>query len=262
MQLTYPLQDSVSIPQSDAERSTQFQPLVETTIQARAKTTSAVRPEVDQVVAYLSPFLVLTAISQASGLFAGSIDWFYPLGIAAVVVTLWICRSAFRILTSNFDTVQRVLSLFTWEPMVLGLVAFGLWAWLTRTAPNPAWVSALQEAPEYGGAWLAVRVAGFALAVPVAVELAFRGYLPRRIMSADVDSIAPGTFGWVSFIASSVWFGALQGPYWFVGTLQGMAYALALYKRGRVTDAILAHAVTNVALLVYAFNTGHWAAIL
>lgn len=262
MQLTYPLQDSVAIPQPDADRLPQFQPSGETGARARTGVTPASAPAVDQVIAYLSPFLVLTAISQSSALFAGAIDWFYPLGIAAVVVTLWICRSAYRILTPAFRASQNLTSLFTWEPIALGLVASALWALMTRSTPNPAWVAALQEGPRYGDIWLTVRLAGFALAVPIAVELAFRGYLPRRIMSADVDAIAPGTFGWVSFIGSSLWFGAIQGPYWIVGTLQGTIYAMALYRRGRVTDAIFAHIVTNTALVVYAFATNHWAAIL
>lgn len=261
MQLTYPLPDSVSIPSEDADREPQFQASADAPAQVRTSAATD-KPVVDQVVAYLAPFLVLTAISQTTAVFAGSIDWLYPVAVAAVLATLWICRSAYRILRSDVGTTRGVLAVFTWEPLVLGLAVSAAWVWSTSALPNPAWVLALKEGPHYGNAWLAVRLAGFTLAVPVAVELAFRGYLPRRIMSDDVDSVATGTFGWTSFVVSSVWFGALQGPHWFVGTLQGMAYAVVLYRRGRVTDAIFAHIVTNVALLLYAFNTGHWSAIL
>lgn len=262
VQLTYPLEESASPRQPEVERVPPFESSLEAgASRARMSVKAAAKPAVDQVIAYLAPFLVLTAISQTSGLLTGA-DWFYPIGILAVLVTLWICRSAYRILRLTSDSSRSVRSLLTWEPLAVGLVVFALWAWLTRAIPNPAWVAALQQGPSYGDPWLAIRVSGFALVVPVAVELAFRGYLTRRIISADVDAVAPGTFGWVSFIASSVWFGSLQGPYWFVGTLQGMAYALALYRRGRVTDAILAHMVTNAALVVYAVNTGRWAAIL
>lgn len=259
MQLTYPLSDKVAIPPQDGERATQFQPAAEVAAQAP---TGAVAPRaVDQVIGYLSPFLVLTAITQAAGIFAGPIDWFYPLAVVAVLLTLWICRSAYRILDSDVSTTRGVFAVVAWEPLVSGLAVAAAWVWSTRMMPNPTWVAALQVAPAYGDAWLAFRLAGFAFAVPVAGELAFRGYLPRRLMSEDVDAVAAGTFGWMSFLASSIWFGALQGPHWFVGTLQGMAYAAVLYRRGRVTDAILAHIITNLALVAYAFSTGHWSAI-
>ena len=262
MQLTYPLHDPVSISPADAERLHQFRPATN----ADRRTRTEVRPPTDQVVAYLAPFLVLTAITQTTGLFAGAIDWLYPLRVAGVAVTLWICRSAYRSPSKSLDAPQtralRTNRSVAWEPLVLGLAVFATWAWVTRNLPNPVWVAALQETPRYSDAWLIVRLAGFALAVPIAEELAFRGYLPRRSMAGDIETVAPGTFGWVAFIASSLWFGALHGHFWVIGTLQGMAYALALYRRGRVTDAIFAHIVTNVALISYALSTGHWAAVL
>lgn len=262
MQLTYPLGDTVTIPAQEADGTSQFQLSTDTPAQARTSVAVTAKPAADQVIGYLSPFLVLTALSQTTAVFAGPIDWLYPLAVLGVLTTLWMCRSAYRILDSNVGTTRGVFAVVAWEPLVLGLAVAAAWVWSTQMMPNPAWVAALQAGPKYGDAWLAIRLVGFALAVPIAVELAFRGYLPRRLMSDDVDAVASGTFGWMSFLASSVWFGALQGPHWLIGTLQGMAYAAALYRRGRVTDAILAHIVTNVALVAYAFNTGHWSAIL
>ena len=42
------------------------------------------------------------------------------------------------------------------------------------------------------------------------------------------------------------------------GTACGMLYALALRSRGRLFDAILAHAVTNGTLAVVAATTGRY----
>jgi len=52
-------------------------------------------------------------------------------------------------------------------------------------------------------------------------------------------------------------FGALHGR-WLGGTLAGMAYALALYRRGEVVDAIVAHATTNALIAGFVLATGSW----
>ena len=38
-----------------------------------------------------------------------------------------------------------------------------------------------------------------------------------------------------------------------------MIYAAAQYRRGRISDAIVAHAVTNALLAAYVVILGHWA---
>jgi len=46
--------------------------------------------------------------------------------------------------------------------------------------------------------------------VPIAEELAFRGYLIRKLVSADFEKVALGHFTWVSFLGSSILFGSLH----------------------------------------------------
>ena len=41
-------------------------------------------------------------------------------------------------------------------------------------------------------------------------------------------------------------------------TLAGMAYALVLYRRGRVSDCILAHATTNALIAASVVLLGDW----
>ncbi|MFY9975006.1 MAG: CPBP family glutamic-type intramembrane protease, partial [Chromatiaceae bacterium] len=64
-----------------------------------------------------------------------------------------------------------------------------------------------------------------------------------------------------SFIVSSLLFGLLH-QHLLAGALAGAAFALALYRRGRVGDAILAHVSSNalIALAVLVGNLwGFWA---
>ena len=104
--------------------------------------------------------------------------------------------------------------------------------------------------------WLIFRVFGSVITVPIAEELAFRGYVLRRLISADFDRISP-RFTWLSFLLSSFLFGALHGR-WLAGTIAGMFYAWAMYRRGKVADAIMAHAITNALIAVEVLLFGNW----
>jgi CAAX prenyl protease-like protein len=105
--------------------------------------------------------------------------------------------------------------------------------------------------------WLVARVVGSVVVVPVAEELAFRGYLLRRLIDADFTAVSPKHFTTASFLISSIVFGALHGR-WLAGILAGMVYAGAQYRRGEIADAIVAHTVTNALLAAYVVIFGHW----
>jgi CAAX prenyl protease-like protein len=61
----------------------------------------------------------------------------------------------------------------------------------------------------------------------------------------------------VSFLVSSVLFGALHGR-WLAGTVAGMFYAWAMYRRGRLADAVVAHATTNALIAADVLILGYW----
>jgi membrane protease YdiL (CAAX protease family) len=42
------------------------------------------------------------------------------------------------------------------------------------------------------------------------------------------------------------------------GTFAGLAYALAVYRRGRLADAIAAHATTNALLAAWVVGYQRW----
>jgi CAAX prenyl protease-like protein len=98
---------------------------------------------------------------------------------------------------------------------------------------------------------------GSVVTVPLAEELAFRGYLTRRLIAADFEDVPLGRFTWLSLLVSLALFGALHGR-WLAGTLAGMLYAIALYRRGELADAVVAHATTNGLLTAYVLATGSW----
>jgi exosortase E/protease (VPEID-CTERM system) len=192
--------------------------------------------------------MMLTRVATHDGF-----DGLYPARILAALLVLAWYRRAYAGLGWGWS----------WEAVGLGGVVFGLWMALEPMSPSPT--------PRFAGSasdptwlppgllagWLVFRALGSIVAVPLAEELAFRGYLTRRLIAADVADVPLGRFTWPSFLVSSLVFG-LMHTRWLAGTLAGMAYALALYRRGRLGDAVFAHATTNALIAAYVLATGSW----
>jgi exosortase E/protease (VPEID-CTERM system) len=212
--------------------------------------------EEDPTAAYLAPLMALLAIILVTRTFSSGsgFDWFYPvrvLGTAAAVWYFWRGRLTRRELTG----------IWSGGAVAIGAAVFVVWLgleWaLGFTVEPPAIPKALVEMPTgLAAGWLIFRVLGSIITVPLAEELAFRGYVLRRLVSPDFDKI-PLRFTWLSFLLSSILFGALHGR-WLAGTVAGMFYAWAMYRRGRVGDAILAHAVTNALIAAGVLILGNW----
>ena len=201
--------------------------------------------------AYLLPLLFLIATGLVSGLFSTDFDYLYPLRVITPLIPLWLFRSYYKDLRWSWS----------WTPILLGFVVFALWVAL-EPPTNPETVDVIPNAlAEMPGAlaafWLIARVLGSVVVVPVAEELAFRGYLLRRLIDADFTAVSPKMFTITSFLVSSVAFGLLHER-WLVGILAGMIFAMAQYRRGSIADAIAAHAVSNALLAVYVLCFGHW----
>jgi CAAX prenyl protease-like protein len=117
----------------------------------------------------------------------------------------------------------------------------------------------LAELPYWAAViWIFFRVAGSVIAVPLAEELAFRGYLIRKLIDRDFENIPLNRFTWLSFLLSSVLFGLLHDR-WLAGIIAGMLFALALYRRGQLGDAVVAHVTANALIAAYVLVYSKWA---
>jgi CAAX prenyl protease-like protein len=121
---------------------------------------------------------------------------------------------------------------------------------LPAAAPEPS--------PAPSGLALAAQLIGYLLVAPLAEELAFRGYLLRRLQAVDFLQVKREQITWVAVAVSSVLFGALHGGRFLAGTAAGVLFALAFCRRCRVGDSVLAHAVANGLLAAYALASGNW----
>lgn len=201
--------------------------------------------------AYLLPFPAILAAAMIAGAASGGFEWLYPLRVVAAAAALWYFRDRYRTLDWRVG----------WPAVALGAVVFAIWIGLEPLAGSArvGEPSALAQAPHTARiAWLAFRLVGAVITVPIAEELAFRGFLLRRLASADFESVAWRTFSWAPFLISSIAFGLLHGERWLAGIIAGMIYAFAMIRRGRIGEAAAAHAVTNALLAAYVLLTGNW----
>ena len=209
----------------------------------------AVEKAVSRESVYLTPLLAIVFTAMVTGAFqAGGLDYLYPLRLVAVAIPLWYYRREYAALRWTFS----------WQSIAIGVLVFAIW--IVRMPVGNSSTQA-DEAAGMGGVlmalWMAARVIGSSLTVPIAEELAFRGFLTRRLISADFDALRPGAFTWISFLVSSSVFGLLHDR-WIEGTIAGLLYAIAYYRRGSIGDAAIAHATTNGMLSVEALITGDW----
>jgi CAAX prenyl protease-like protein len=124
---------------------------------------------------------------------------------------------------------------------------------LTGVAEGLARLSSGQRA-----AWIVTRTVAAVLTVPLAEELAFRGYIARRIMSADVESVSFHSLSLVAVLVSSLAFGILHGRMWLAGILAGVVFAVVAKLRGRLGEAVAAHATANLLIALWVIARGDY----
>ncbi|MGE0709221.1 MAG: exosortase E/protease, VPEID-CTERM system [Planctomycetota bacterium] len=217
-------------------------------------------PEVETwnpTAAYLSPLMALIAVALCTGLFVGEgVDPLYALRLVAAAAALWVFRAPI------LGTLGDLRPLWSWEACGVGALVFAVWMapeLLHPLGPRdvyPQGLSSLSAGGEVG--WLLLRALGLVVVVPVVEELAFRGFLLRWLSDREDFTRVPfGAFSWPALLLSSLAFGALHEK-WVAGILAGLAYGLVLRRRGRLGDAVLAHAVTNALLGLTVLWTCRW----
>jgi exosortase E/protease (VPEID-CTERM system) len=202
---------------------------------------------------YLVPLMALIATAMVTKAFTGGFDSFYPARVIASGLCLWIYRKHYVELRSSVS----------WQSVGMGVIVFLIWMVPELMADHGGTATStgvIESGQPHGArwiAWLAFRVLGSVVAVPLVEELAFRGYLTRRLIRPDYWSLPVGSFSWASFLISSALFGIMHSR-WIEGTISGMFFALALYRRRNLLDAVVAHATVNALIAAYVLSSGNW----
>ena len=202
---------------------------------------------------YLGPFLAITAASLVSQAVSGSFEWLYPLRLLAALVVLWHFRAEY----ARMDWRCGPLGLFV--GVIIGLVWLGIhFASHGLTAAGDLTSGLARLSAPTRVLWITLRVLAAVITVPVAEELTFRGFLARRVLSADVESISLSRLSALSIAISSLAFGWMHGQMWIMGTMTGIAFALLAKRRGRLGEAVGAHMAANLVLAIVALGTGNY----
>ncbi len=201
-------------------------------------------------VPYVLPFVAFLLLTELAGWIPNSLLWVYPLKtVVAGALLLWFRKAYSEI---KFD--------FSWLAIIVGILVLVLWIPLyggSFLMSEPEIVNPHELAGALALPWIATRLLGSALVVPVIEELFWRSFLLRYLINPDFRQVSLGTFTMSSLTISVVIFG-VEHNQWFAGMVAGLLYTLLLYRTKSLSSCIVSHAVTNFFLGVYVLTTQQW----
>lgn len=202
---------------------------------------------------YAGPTALFLIVSYFESVFPKWYPWIYALKVAIVALSLVVFRSTLR----DIQPDARVVL----PGVLVGLLIFAIWIPIdkltaslhlpvgSRAAYNP--FTAISN-PSSRMVFIAVRLLGLSILIPIVEELFWRSFLLRFLSLPDGDfRRAPmGVFTWVAFWIVAVVF-ALAHPEWLSALICAIAYGLLLKQTRSLFATVVAHATTNLALGIY-----------
>ncbi len=180
----------------------------------------------------------------------------YPVKILAVTALLVFYRKTYNELRPDQLKASHII-----PALSIGAIVFILWInmdWDFATLGTPdAYDPGILPGKAWYYAFIAVRLTGAALVVPVFEEIFWRSFVLRYIISQNFTAVKIGTFTWTSFIISSLLFGS-EHNLWLAGITAGVFYNLLLYRTRSIPACVIAHGVTNLLLGIYVIRTESW----
>ncbi|HMH88312.1 MAG TPA: exosortase E/protease, VPEID-CTERM system [Steroidobacteraceae bacterium] len=204
----------------------------------------------DATAAYLMPLLAILAAGMITHAASGGFDFLYPLRIVCAAAALWAYRRSYG--NMNWG--------FSWRGVLTGVAIFGVWSACAHVVTSPAAMpdDLARLSGSARAAWIGCRAAAAIITVPIAEELAYRGFLMRRIGSAEFDSVALQSVRWPAIAISAVVFGLMHGSLWLPGIVAGIAYGAVAVKTGKLGESVAAHATTNTLVAIQVLLFDQW----
>lgn len=220
------------------------------------------------------PFVLFLLIGMAQGhFFSGSEYWIYAVKTVLVGALLWYWRRLLVEMRWAFSAsgiaIGIVIALL-WVGLnhhvpTLNDIWYTLRRWVTgqippSVTPDPVWnpVSFFKGQPFLGWGFVAVRVLGRSLVVPAMEEVFYRSFFYRYIANPKFNEMPLGVWHSVAFAVMCAAFGFAHPDQWLAAFICGAAYQWLVLRHRRLGDAMLAHAVTNLIISIWAIATGRW----
>lgn len=215
------------------------------------------------IVARALPFASYIALLALGGWLSPSLPpalqaWMYPLQIGLTGFALCYFWSQYGELRGASPTAGGATHWLI--AFVIGVLVFI--SWIHLDLPYLSFGQSGGDALRQGGEaadwrWLAVRLFGAAIVVPLMEELFWRSLVMRWIDRPDFLRLTPATVSLRAMVLSSLAFG-FEHQLWFAGVLAGLAYAWLYRRSGCLWHAVFAHGVTNLLLGLWVIQTGNW----
>ncbi len=199
------------------------------------------------------PFALFCGLTLLQGRFGDTSQyWIYALKTLLGAWMIWIVRPYIKEMRWNFS----------WEAVIVGIVVFLAWVGLDGHYPLLASrTGTFNPIKTYGAGsalamfFIAVRTLGSSLVVPPIEEVFYRSFIYRYLSKSDFLQLPLSRFDLRSFLIAGIVFGV--GHYeWLPGILCAFAYQWLVIRKGRLGDAMAAHAITNFLLALWVVTRG------
>jgi CAAX prenyl protease-like protein len=208
------------------------------------------------IVARVAPFVVFVALTALQGkLGPNSQYWVYLAKTVVGVVLIW----------AMWPIVREMRWAFSWEAVAMGVFVFVFWVGLDPLYPrffkiDAAWQPWRDFGENSPLAWATMigRVIGMTLVVPPMEEVFYRSFVYRYIITPKFETSPLNRFDGRAFIFTAILFGSAHGNQWPVAILCAFCYQWLVLRKGRLGDAMTAHAITNLLLGSYIMWKQQW----
>jgi len=210
-------------------------------------------------IAYILPMGIFLLLTAAAG------KW--PQAYAAIYLTKTILTAAaLALLWRNYTPIRWN---HWWLGILLGIL--GIFQWIGMQLLLQKYFSLFRPSGEsfnpqtyfhdagMRDAFIAVRLIGAVLVVPVMEELFWRDFLWRQILAPnDFKLAAVGEWACPPFLIVAVAFCVVHGNWWPTAIVWGLMIGALLVYTKSLGACIIMHATTNLLLGIYVLHTHDW----
>lgn len=216
--------------------------------------------------AYILPFAAYLVLTYVAGLCHAAYPWMYGVAVLGTGIVTIVCLRRRGLFAVHWDIAAGVA--VGVAGIVVWIVLFHLRLEQYLSEVLPSWLCP-QPRPAYNpaeaiahplGRWsfVAVRLLGLAVVVPIAEELFWRGFLARWLLGPNWQQEKLGRFTPASFAIVTLLF-TLTHAEWFAAALYCALLNGLLWWKRDLWSCIVAHAVSNLLLGIYILHTETWA---
>jgi len=217
------------------------------------------RPPLADDIAYILPMGIFLTITWAAGEWPGGYPVFYcakAVLTAIALIVLW-------------RHYTRISWRFAWLGVIVGIIGTAQWIgmqlllqkYIPHFRPKGDSFNPMTffQSPLPRDAFIAVRILGAVLVVPVMEELFWRDFLWRQILAPNDFKLAQvGEWSLGTFLIVAAAFATVHGNWWPTAIVWALLIGAMLVYTKSLGSCIIAHAVCNLLLAVYVLIYHDW----